>query len=255
MNTPESLREFTNELVRRGLPMEYSRRAAEELADHQHDILEELQVAGMDEASAIATASERLGDSKSLLKKTVREFQRRHWCGRWPVMTFALGPMALLFVAWVGSSFFLVGIGKLCEALGMQMPNSSHELGSLGLAILYFVVIWFLLAIPAAVVLFLSRLAMRSGVNLAWLVISSALLALMVGSVRTGFVPSPETVEHPFMITIPAFWLLSTPSLGEIASWYLHTTWQMTQVFVPLLTAVILVWRKSVQRQRMSLTV
>lgn len=255
MNSPESLRELTDQLVRRGLPMEYSRRAAEELADHYRDLVEEGQSIGLTESASQAAARERLGNTKSLIKRTVRAYQRRHWCGRWPIVTFALGPIGILIAAWVSSSFLLVGIGKLSDAIGFGMPNSSHDLGSLGLGILYFMVVWFLLVIPAVIVFLLSRLAMHSGVSWAWFAFSSVLLALTVGSVRTGFVPSPETVEHPFMITIPVFWLLSQPSLSEIASWYLHTTWQITQFIVPLLTAAILVRRKIAQRQHLPLVV
>ena len=41
------------------------------------------------------------------MKKTVREYQRRYWCGRWPLITFLLGPIPLLLLAVAGDRRWL----------------------------------------------------------------------------------------------------------------------------------------------------
>lgn len=245
MNTPESLRSFTEELIRRGLPVEYSRRAAEELADHHRDLVEECLAGGMSQSTAHASADKRLGDTKSLVKKTVRAYQHRHWCGRWRIATFVVGPVVLLVTAWISSLWALFFTGKLFKAIGWETPQSSHDLS---LVILYAAVGWFLLVIPAGLVFILFRLAIRSGLSWAWIATSSVLIAVSAGLVRTGFVPSPETVEHPFMISMP----LGMPfeSVTEIAAWYIGSPLQIAQALLPLLTAAILVWQKNIRRQR-----
>ena len=96
MNTQELHDGFQTELVRRGLPADYASGAAAELADHHRDVVEELRATGLDDSAAETEAAQRLGDRRLLVKKAVREFQRRHWCGRWPLLTFFIGPVVLL---------------------------------------------------------------------------------------------------------------------------------------------------------------
>ena len=57
--------------------------------------------AGLDEVAASTEAVRRLGDSRTLVKKTVREYQRRFWCGRWPLLTFLLGPIVFAVLSFV----------------------------------------------------------------------------------------------------------------------------------------------------------
>ena len=77
MNTQELHDGFQKELIRRGLPADYASSAAAELADHHRDLVGELCNTGMDESAAAREAAQRLGDHRSLVKKSVREFQRR----------------------------------------------------------------------------------------------------------------------------------------------------------------------------------
>ena len=83
MNKPESLSGMVSELIRRGLPAAYAERAVAELVDHRQDLLEELKATGISESQADTETVERLGSPRMLVKKTVREYQRRYWCGRW----------------------------------------------------------------------------------------------------------------------------------------------------------------------------
>src|SRR5262245_40244470 len=100
MNTPESLNGMISELVRRGLPSAYAQRSVAEFADHYRDLVEELQAAGCSEADACAEASRRLGDSHTLIRKTVHAYRRRSWLARWPLVTFLLAPIPALIATW-----------------------------------------------------------------------------------------------------------------------------------------------------------
>src|SRR5262245_24633402 len=110
-STHEPLEDMVAELIRRGLPADYARRAASELADHHRDLVEEMQAAGWTESYALSEASRRLGEPRKLVKNTVREYQNRYWCGRWPLLTFLLGPIPGLLVVWLITGLTLAGIG------------------------------------------------------------------------------------------------------------------------------------------------
>jgi hypothetical protein len=254
MNNPESLREFTNQLVRRGLPVEYSRRTAEEIGDHHRDLTEELQLAGMGETAAVATANERLGNPKSLVKKTVREFQRRHWCGRWPLLTFFIGPAALLFLGWTSTILFLAGLGKSLEALDTSPPDSSQQLSLAGLAVVHALVGWCVLILPAIVLFALSRLATRSGLSRYWIVLSALLLGLIAGAIRWGFqeqlnieIATPND-DHPFLLSLPYWFFFYSPK--AMFEWYVSSPQQIAQLTGPLMIAAFLIWRIESQQSR-----
>ena len=111
MNTPESLNGMVSDLIRRGLPADYATRAAAEFSDHHRDLVEELQASGLSESQATTEASHRLGDSRTLVKKTVREYQRRFWCGRWPLLMFLFGPIPVADCCVVRDWSHLVWLG------------------------------------------------------------------------------------------------------------------------------------------------
>ncbi|MGD9637418.1 MAG: hypothetical protein AB7U97_29370, partial [Pirellulales bacterium] len=73
--TPVVPEKFATELIRRGLPIDYAQRAAQELAEHRCDVISELELGGMESTTAAQEAARRLGDDRLLVKKTVREFQ------------------------------------------------------------------------------------------------------------------------------------------------------------------------------------
>ena len=112
-STHEPLEAMVADLIRHGLPADYARRAAAELADHHRDLVEELQASGWTDEHAQSEASRRLGEPHELAKKTVREYQRRYWCGRWPLLTFFLGPIPGLLMVWMITGLSLAGIGRM----------------------------------------------------------------------------------------------------------------------------------------------
>ncbi len=251
MNTPESLREFTGELILRGLPAEYARRAAEELADHHRDLTEEWQTAGMDETAAIAAAIERLGETKSLVKKTVRDYQRRHWCGRWRVVTFLFVPLVLLVAAWIGSGLGLMLLGKTLEAIGIESPSKPELLTTGVYLVMYSFIGWYVFVLPMAVLLFLSRRASRAGLSWRWMALSALVLALNVGSMKFGFVgplsgftdatTGQALAPDRIVVSLPLYTFFSTP--GGIISRYASDPQLVCQLLLPLAVAALLIWR------------
>src|SRR4051812_19847557 len=118
MNTPESLSDMVSDLIRRGLPVDYSERAAAEFTDHYRDLVEELQASGWSESQASVEASQRLGDPRTLAKKTVREYQRRYLCARWPLITFIVAPIPTILAAWLATGYSILGVIKVLGLLG-----------------------------------------------------------------------------------------------------------------------------------------
>ncbi len=121
--TPAVLESFAADLVRRGLPVDYAERAGTELADHFGDLAAELIASGLDETAASQEAARRLGPQRMLLKKTVREYQRRQWCGRWPLLTFVIAPIPALCLLWLASAAVLAGVGSFCEWIGIAVTQ------------------------------------------------------------------------------------------------------------------------------------
>lgn len=250
MNSPESLREFTQALIRRGLPADYARRSAEELADHHRDLVDEGRDAGLEESLATSMASKRLGDMKSLLKKSVRAYQRRHWYGHWRVASFLFGPLAMLVATWIATLYMLSIVGKVLGLLSIVVPESSQYLSPAELIVLYTIVGWFMFVVPMLILGFLGRSAIRAGLNPGWIVTSAAMLGLCTGVVRWGFreqlgLPaSPESIAHPFMVMFP----IGVPSFSTFATWYFGTPQQIVQLLLPIAVSIAMLWH--VQKTR-----
>ena len=89
------------ELVRRGLPAEYARRTADELADHRADLLADLKGDG----DAEATVRQRLGETRRLARQIAIAYRQRSWFGRWPLVpSHFLAPLAFATL-WLAVSF------------------------------------------------------------------------------------------------------------------------------------------------------
>jgi hypothetical protein len=242
MNSPESRREFANELIRRGLPVEYSHRAAEELADHHRDLIEELQALGMNETDAVGAATERLGETKSLVKKTVRAYQRRYWCGRWPTVTFLLAPIPLVFLAWMMKWLLCFIVIAPLQSWGIidHQPDGIMSFGEW--ALVRGVQIVFLFLTPAAVLYFLFRLARRAALNNKWVCMSAVLLSLYAGLFFYDF------NSKGFVIRVPRDQVVCVVGLPFLSrdgmwKWYTQNPWLMAQALCPLALVAILLWR------------
>jgi hypothetical protein len=249
MNTPELLESFATDLVRRGLPVDYARGSATELADHHRDLVEELRAGGLSQTTAEDEAANRLGDHRMLVKKAVREFQLRHWCGRWPLLTFFLGPVPLVILLWAATTFVWLMVVWPMQQLGIIAPHEPDGILSWGeWAVVYGFRYWFFFVTPALVVCYLGRRVSRSSLSCAWLLLSAALLALFTGNFL--FIVRPGQL----MISTPEYPVLLNPSLSWAESlkatwlWYTQTSMHTFQTVLPLAIAAVLVWR-SKQRE------
>lgn len=180
MNTPSALEGVARQLVQRGLPAGYAAHAAAELVDHYHDLQAQLRATGVGDETASAEALVRLGDSSTLVKNTVREYQRRHWCARWPLLSFVLAPIPALCLFWAAMAAILVGVGWLCQFLGIELTQVDGETSLFERSLVESM--WgvdFLLG-PILVMSLFAWLARRSGLSLAWGVVVGVQMALAV---------------------------------------------------------------------------
>lgn len=227
MKTQTLLSVFQNELVRRGLPAGYARDAAEEVADHHRDVVEELCASGMATVNVEAVALERLGDVHRLVKKSVRAYQRRHWCGRWPLVTFLLGTPIALFLSWSAIFVFLFLLERI---LGPQnfyadMEYSWYEWGTE-------YCLWIVLTViqPTLIATLFAQLANRNGFGYRWVILCGLLLAATSGCLRLhvnwdlgasaitwplgSYATPPSMAQQNFSNVVQALQLLMPISFG-----------------------------------------
>jgi len=238
MSTHELHDEMAAGLANRGLPIEYAERTAAELSDHHRDLVEELTTAGMDEPAAQAEASSRLGDQKTLVKKAVRQYQRRHWCGRWPLLTFLFGPVVLLAIVWFVTLLSVVGIGMLREAIGIEPMPPLGTVSTEKYIVCMLYKTWAVFLAPTALIYFLAKLASRAALGGQWTLLTATVLATLVGTLRLGFNQAGDAFFAGFPL-LPLF----SYSFSELLTWYASDFSQMCQFLLPLVVAGIFLWR------------
>jgi hypothetical protein len=232
MNTStfEPLDEIVTELIRRGLPTEYARRAASELSDHHCDLVEELQAAGWTEPHAALEASRRLGHPRELVKKTVCEYQRSYWCGRWPLITFLLGPVPAFLLAVVLTGFIAVGVGKVVEkGAGITEIQTWAEY-----TIAYSAKIWLTYGIPSLVVVLFGWLAMRAAIHQAWPCLASIVLAAFVGFVQCTVSIHPTEPNASSFFVGYYIWFIPECCNASLLRFFWNNPWQLAQLLLPL---------------------
>ena len=239
-STHEPLDALMADLIRCGLPADYANRAVAELADHHSDLVDELQAAGWTESHAVLEASRRLGEPRALAKKTVREYQRRYWCGRWPLLTFLLGPIPGLLMVWLITGLTLAGIGWI---LGLVIDESTATaIEPVGQYVVgYSLKIWLTLASPVLVMAVFCWLAARAAMSRAWTCVACGMMAIFI-----GFVPCTiefKTATNPtgrFMIGYNP-WFLPENFNSHLLNFFSRDVWQLSQLVVPLLATVLCV--------------
>ena len=263
MNKPDVLSGMVPELIRRGLPVEYAQRAASEFADHYRDLAEELQATGLSESQASTEASRRLGDPRSLAKKTVREYQRRYWCARWPLITFLLAPIPTVIIGWLATAYSILGVIKVLGLLGCAEVNEhTSDITSPAVRTLLFAfVAWSLLAIPAIVTFGFARLAKRSALHWRWVAITACIVGISVGTVRFERVADGKNFrtvydsdakplpKNQYIASVPLF----EPSFWNgrsLCRWYTHGLLQPFQLLLPsMIGAMVLLRRNQLSRR------
>jgi hypothetical protein len=253
MSLPSALDGIIVQLTRRGLPLDYAERAGTELVDHYRDLVSEQRAAGLDEAAAAAQATRRLGDPRTLVQKTVREYQRRHWCGRWPLLTFIFGPLVLVLATWIGTLLVLAAVGYALEAAHVKPPGDDGILSGGEQVFMACFVGWFMFVVPAAVLLFLSRRAARAGLGWQWVVLAAVILAVNVGSVQCGFsgslggskftdaLTSQQLPPDTFVVSAPLLMFFS--SISQTVRFFVDRPQQLGQLLLPVIVAALAIWR------------
>jgi hypothetical protein len=240
MNTPESLKEMSSALILRGVPVEYAQRAAREFADHHSDLVDELRASGMSELQAVTEASRRLGDSRTLVRKTVRQYQRRFWCGRWPIITFAIAPPILLAVIWTSTCLSLVPISMSAFRLfGKSEVFEAFNETICGAALVLFLKVWIMLISTSAVTAVFQWLAMRAALALYWPMVAASCLFLCVGFL-TCEIKLPLNADPTGCLTftyrlwfLPEFW-----NFG-LLRFLVRDYWQISQILLPFAVSLL----------------
>lgn len=267
--TPVVPEKFATELIRRGLPVEYAQRAAQELADHRCDVISELELGGMESTTAAQEAARRLGDDRLLVKKTVREFQRRHWCARWRLFTFLLAPIPALVAVWYAMAMALwLAVSGLVHVGLIDARDADAAFCSLPTEVKYTVLVGLFLVVPAAVMYGFGCLARRAALGWPWIALVACLLGLFVGDVRWERIgPGSRIVmrdrqtleaieqppQHDFVI------MVGTPfhagAVAEMKRWWLANPVQIAQLLLPAAVGLGLILRgKQLARQRLQLS-
>jgi hypothetical protein len=251
-STFEPLDGIVTELIRHGLPVEYAQRAAAELADHHCDLVEELQASGWTESHAVLEASRRLGEPRHLAKKVVREYQHRFWCGRWPLITFFLGPIPSLLLVWLISGVTLFGVGRLAVLLLDETTATALE--PIGQYVVgYSVKIWLTLVSPVWVMAAFCWLTARAAMSRAWPCVASGMMAIFI-----GFVPCKidfKTAANPtgrFMIGYDP-WFLPENFNSHLINFFAEDMWQLSQLILPLVVTAACLLYLRVRAGRMEL--
>jgi hypothetical protein len=186
MSIPNALDGFIAQLTRRGLPIEYAERAGAELADHYGDLVTEQRAAGLDEPAAAAEATRRLGDSRMLVRKTVREYQRRYWCGRWPLISFVLAPIPAFICAWFVASLVSFQTYKVLGCAGEWLGMAAPAPATIGILKLILLGGSTAVAAPLALTFLYCRLARRAGCGRPWAALSVVQIAFLAGLLNFG---------------------------------------------------------------------
>jgi hypothetical protein len=118
MDNPELLRTLREELLLRGLPLDYVERVIAEFADHADDLAEEAAATGpaAPSATVLPSSAARLGDPRRLADQITRQFQRRTFLGRHPWWTFLVLPTGALVASWIITLVCIVGLAELSDS-------------------------------------------------------------------------------------------------------------------------------------------
>jgi hypothetical protein len=204
--------ELRSELRRQGLPQAYIRRLLTELDDHYEDLLEERSTS-MGAARKLQVPKngrddlqQRLGEPAQLALFAAEQYHARSFWGRHRWLTFVIGPLPMLAVAWIvtllGMTWMGTGIAYVCEhlfGLSDEMTRPQDHLWAQAMTMV--AVSWFTIVIPPlTVAVLLCRVARRNAVNWRWPIVACTLLAIVVGFLSVGYRLALAPQEGQFMI-------------------------------------------------------
>src|SRR5687767_4504079 len=168
MDIQRLLDQLSYELQQRDLPAAYIARYVDELREHITDLIEERKSNMSKDALTDAEVVAQIGAPVSLADAASVEFSRRSFFGRHPIATFLLAPIPLAVFAWVATfaTMFSCGAGVVLLAQSLGMASSNDSVASWSPAAILAILTVFSLGVvgpPAALTMFLCRLAHRNG--------------------------------------------------------------------------------------------
>ena len=178
----------------------------------------------------------RIGAPATLADAARIEFDRRSFCGRHPIVTFLLAPIPLALFAWVATFATMFGCtaGAVMVAERLGVAPSSESLASWPNAAILATILFSLGVIgpPAALTVFLCRLARRNRLNWRWSLAGCVLVALIAGLFQAVLEPAATADGRGRLMFGFGLWLF--PPLQ-----------QWLQFSFPLAIGVWLLWRQS----------
>lgn len=229
------------ELVRRGLPIDYARRTADELADHESDLLADLQGVGVTDVDTVAR--QRMGETRRLASQIATAYRQRSWFGRWPLLSyFVLPPLALVGV-------WLTVFGGLGLAAWALLPPSVAEATVWRDVESVRATKWVLIAfanllMPCLLAWFYGRLALRTTMSRGCLLSCCLMIGLLNG---VACHKHRVNADDPARAMNTVGFMLGDAAM--MARWYMRPV-QAMQTLAPVLVGGVLLWREQRRRQQ-----
>lgn len=228
-----------SELIRRGLPADYARRTAEELDDHRADLLNDLRANNAADPNTIA--NERLGETRQLAKKIARNYRRRTWLGRWPLVNFVVLPPVVLVAMWGGVVLTLLGLGRLWTLSGGESGEIWSPVEHARLSWLLTLGL-FAFVVPSCIAWFYGRVALRMTQSRAF-VLSACLGIGLLNSIPSHTYrvdpANPELAVN--LISVPSCDLTDPAGLFACVCLWATTPFMASQFFAPVLIGTLIV--------------
>ncbi|MBI2823457.1 MAG: hypothetical protein HYX69_02060 [Planctomycetia bacterium] len=196
MDSQPWLNRVRNELRKARLPAAYAERLVEELSDHVTDLSEEQMSMEARESPSVV---ERLGPPVEVAQAAAKQYRRRTFCGRHPIVMFVVLPILIMPLAWFALVMAIVGVRELSEFLDLGRLSSQQFTPTLVGAVRLLCTA--AVVAPAAIVaVVLCRLASKASVRWHWPLLACAILGAIVGSTQIKVFMSP--VEGQSQLTL-----------------------------------------------------
>ncbi len=214
------------QLVARRLPRAYIDRIVEEMTDHFHDLTEESMKT---EEEAVF----QLGNPDQVAKVAAKEYRRRTFLGRHPViafLTFAISPIFSFFFLAI-AAMYAVGCGfeLVAPVLGIHDDFLVHGSPAAMTLWCYGMPIAFIMLPSVVLMLLYGRVAKRTESARRWIIVSCGILAYAASTplFMIGFgIP-----RHGDALTVGLAWRPVVPI-------------QFVQLVIPLALGSWLLWRQ-----------